>query len=69
MHRASHMLLVEMDWSPANMEQGIARIIRIGQKSSCVNITHLIAHGTIDEQVLEALRYKSTFMKQVMGDI
>jgi len=69
MHRASHMLLVEMDWSPAVMEQAIARVERIGQKASCINVTHLIAHGTIDEQVLETLKYKSTFMKQVMGDI
>lgn len=66
--RSSHMLFVEQSWSPADIEQAIARTIRIGQVKRCVNITNLIAHKTLDEQILGALVYKSTFMKQVMGD-
>lgn len=68
LHRSSHMLMVQQYWSPAVMEQAMARIIRIGQVAKCVNIAHLFAPGTIDEQIMESLEEKSNFMKQVMGD-
>lgn len=68
LHRARHMLIVEQYWSPAVMEQMIDRIVRIGQQAPCVQITHLIASGTLDEDVMDALEYKARFMKKVMGD-
>lgn len=65
---ASHMLIVELPYSPAAIDQGIARIIRIGQKAKKVKVTKLIGHGTIDERVLEVLAIKSKFMREVLKD-
>ena len=66
--RSSHMLVVEPPWSYAVLDQAHARIDRIGQVGSSVNITHMVAKGTLDEKKMLALKYKSKFMKEVMGD-
>jgi len=66
--RASHMLMVEQCWSPAVVEQAYGRVDRIGQKATCIHITNMIGYDTIDEDILEVLKEKSTFMKDVMGD-
>ena len=66
LHRAKHMLFVEQYWSPAIMDQAMARIIRIGQKAKGVNITSIIAVNTIDEVMLDSLNYKRAFMKEVL---
>lgn len=65
--RASHALFTQQSWSPKDMLQAAARIDRIGQKN-CMNVVHLIGTGTLDEDILEALKYKETFMKEIMGD-
>lgn len=66
---ASHMLIVEQDWSPAIMDQAIARIDRMGQTASHLTVTHLIAEKTVDTHVLDVLKYKSQFIAAVMGDL
>jgi SNF2 family DNA or RNA helicase len=68
LQRAGHMLVVEQHWSPAVMDQFKARIDRIGQVRDCVNITHLLGAGTIDEAVVDVQNYKKTFMTKVMRD-
>lgn len=68
LHASSHVLFVELPWSPAVLLQASDRVHRIGQKS-CVNIVHMVADGTIDEDICAVLSEKETFMKQVMGDV
>lgn len=65
---ARHMLFVEYPWSPAVLDQAMARIIRIGQQASCVHITKMVAENSYDAKVLKALESKSEFMAAVMND-
>jgi len=54
---ADTAIFYSLDYSYANYEQCRARIHRIGQRNTCTYI-HLIARGTVDEDVMEALRRK-----------
>lgn len=63
--RASYMIMAELDWSPANMEQAEARIVRIGQTARTVNIEYCIGKNTLDERVLKILGRKNAFLKEV----
>lgn len=47
-----------LNWSLELYQQANARLYRQGQKSNTVIIHHLIAEGTIDEQVVKALESK-----------
>ena len=37
----------ELPWNPAKLNQRIGRVMRIGQKSRCVNVINLIAFQTV----------------------
>lgn len=63
--RASWMLVVELDWSPAVMAQAYGRIDRIGQAMP-MTIEHLIGAGTLDEQVVRILGKKNKYLSEVM---
>lgn len=65
---ASHMLLVEFPWSPADLEQAYARIHRLTTTATCINITKLVAINSYDQKILDALEMKSEFMREVMND-
>lgn len=67
--RASHLLFVELSFSPADMEQAEGRVDRIGQKAGCINIIKLVGEKTLDRACLGTVRYKNKFMKEVMGDV
>ena len=54
---ADTAIFYSFDYSYANYEQAKARIHRIGQRHP-VNYIHLIARGTVDEEVLAALQHK-----------
>lgn len=56
-----------LDFSYANYEQSMARIRRIGQTKRGVYI-HLVAKGTIDEQVMAALKHKGDVAKILVDD-
>ncbi len=64
---ASEMVFYSLDYSMSNYEQTRARIHRVGQKNACTYI-HLIARGTVDEKVLEALRNKASLAKMLVDD-
>lgn len=66
--RASHMLMVELAWSPALMLQAEDRSHRIGQKADCLNIYKMIAVDSIDETISDLLVYKLDGMRKVLGD-
>jgi SNF2 family DNA or RNA helicase len=64
--RASLALFVELDWSPEVMEQAAGRVLRIGQKAESVQLTYLVAGGTIDEAIVRSVQRKSKFMQEVL---
>lgn len=55
----------ELPWSPARMNQRIARVNRIGQKSRCVNVVNLIAKNSIEEKILTGIQLKTDLFKGV----
>ncbi|XP_043922491.1 DNA repair and recombination protein RAD54B [Protopterus annectens] len=49
---ASHLILFDIDWNPANDIQAMARVWRDGQKQT-VHIYRLLTTGTIDEKIYQ----------------
>ena len=41
----------ELPWNPAKLNQRIGRVIRIGQKSKCINVINFIAKDSIEEKI------------------
>ncbi len=64
---ASTMVFFSLDYSMSNYEQCRARIHRAGQKHPCTYI-HLIAQGTVDTKVMQALKNKANLAKSLIDD-
>jgi SNF2 family DNA or RNA helicase len=64
---ASTLVFYSLDYNMANFEQAKARIHRVGQAENCTYI-YLTAKGTIDENVLKALRDKANLAKALVDD-
>lgn len=64
---ADTLCFFSMDYSMSNFTQAQARIHRIGAKDTC-HYLYLIARGTIDEQVIKALRDKIDLAKFLVDD-
>lgn len=62
---ADTAIFYSMDFSLANYEQAKARIHRVGQRNTVTHI-HLIAAGTVDEKIFEALREKKNIAELVV---
>jgi SNF2 family DNA or RNA helicase len=58
---ASHVIFNDRDWTPAMIFQAEDRAYRIGQ-TEMVNIYHMTAEGTFDEELVSALSGKSTLI-------
>ena len=56
---ASYIVNLDLPWNPAVLEQRIGRIYRIGQRNN-IQVINLVAMGTIEEQMLAKLRFKSS---------
>lgn len=54
---ASDVLMVEQDWTPANLDQAEDRAHRMGQKNA-VNVTYLVMGGTIDHDLEKVISQK-----------
>ena len=64
---ANVAVFYSLDFSFANYEQSRARIHRIGQTQKCLYI-HLVAKGTVDEQVMSALKTKGDIARLMVDD-
>ena len=64
---ASTMVFYSLDYSMSNYEQTRARIHRVSQTLPCTYI-HLVAKGTVDEKVLQALRDKVSLAKMLVDE-
>lgn len=63
---ASDVLMVEQDWTPANLDQAEDRAHRSGQKNA-VNVTYLVMDKTIDDdlkQVIDSKRRTASDLSQ-----
>ena len=64
---ASTVINVDLPWNPAVLEQRIARIYRLGQQRN-VQVINMVAIGTIEEQMLDKLRFKSAMFEGVLDN-
>ncbi len=61
---ARQAIFVELDWTPAGLEQAEDRIHRIGQRGQ-VTVTYLRATGTFDDRMLDIIKEK----REVIGTL
>lgn len=63
---AKRALFVELDWTPANLEQAEDRIHRIGQSKQVV-ITYLVGRDALDGRMSQILTEKRKIIKSVFS--
>ena len=66
--RASHMIFIDRDWSPALNSQAEDRICRIGQTRGCV-YTDIISDHPLDELLAETLQDKKELIGQTVDKV
>jgi SWI/SNF-related matrix-associated actin-dependent regulator 1 of chromatin subfamily A len=60
---AQDILFVEQPWTPADVDQTVARLHRIGQEGS-VTATYMLTVGTIDQQIYDLIDTKRSVVNQ-----
>nr|PZN59301.1 MAG: hypothetical protein DIU58_18115 [Sphaerobacter thermophilus] len=68
LHRADTAVFYSTGWSLADYEQAKARIQRAGQRAEKVQYFHLLARGTVDERIMQALAEKRDLSRMVVDD-
>ena len=63
---ASHVVFLELAWTPGALLQAEDRVHRIGQRASAVTITYLLGAGTLDELMWRALQKKVRVLQTTM---
>jgi len=64
---ASLVVNLDIPWNPAVLEQRIARVYRMGQKTP-VQVVNMVSAGTIEHSMLERLDFKASIAKGVLDD-
>ena len=64
---AATIINLDLPWNPAVLEQRIARIYRLGQQRN-VQVINLVSAATIEEQMLDKLRFKSAMFEGVLDN-
>jgi SWI/SNF-related matrix-associated actin-dependent regulator of chromatin subfamily A-like protein 1 len=64
---ASHVVFLELDWSPSVMTQAEDRCHRVGQTNS-VNVQYFVFKDTIDEWIAKSLMYKQSKIEQILPE-
>lgn len=67
MQVARHLIRLDRDWVPARNAQALARIRRSGQLHDAVFCWDLIARGTLDETIEQALRDKTDVIDALLA--
>jgi len=62
---ASHVALVELPWTPGEVDQAADRLHRIGQRDS-VNVYYLTGEGTIDEWMADLVDSKRRVVSRTL---
>jgi hypothetical protein len=66
--RAAYAFYYSLGFSLGDYEQSLARLRRPGQ-TRCVRYYHLVAPGTVDEQVYAALRERRSVIEAVLRNL
>jgi SNF2 family DNA or RNA helicase len=64
--RASHVVYYSLSHSLGDYEQSLARVRRPGQAAKTCKYFHLVATGTVDEDIYSALRGKKDVVESVL---
>lgn len=67
-HVCSNMVIVELPWSPSDVQQLIARLDRNGQKEP-VDITFLVIKDSIDDMLIRMLDRKKKITGEVLDGV
>ena len=65
---ASHVVFLELDWSPGVMAQAEDRCHRVGQERSSVQVQYFVFKGTLDEWIANSLLTKQFHINQILTD-
>jgi hypothetical protein len=65
LQHASVVVNMDLPWNPAVLEQRIGRVHRLGQKRP-VRVVNFVAQGTIEEQMLEVLKFKKSLFAGIL---
>lgn len=65
LHASAHVVFVELDWTPGNMQQAEDRCHRIGQAES-VLVQYLVVEGTLDANIAQTLEAKQEIADAVL---
>ncbi|UTU07892.1 DNA helicase [Caulobacter phage C1] len=65
--KAADVAFVELDWTPAMMEQCEDRVCRIGQLSDKIFIYYLVANGSLDARIAQAVKVKEDNIMETIG--
>jgi superfamily II DNA or RNA helicase len=65
LQHASMVVNMDLPWNPAVLEQRIGRVHRLGQRQP-VRVVNFVAKGTIEEGMLEVLRFKKSLFAGVL---
>jgi len=63
---SSNVVFLEYPWCPGDLSQAIARIDRIGQEASSINIHYIVSDNTIDQWVCELLDKKARVLADIL---
>jgi uncharacterized protein (DUF3820 family) len=64
---ASHVIFLELDWSPGVMTQAEDRCHRVGQRNT-VRVQYFVFKDTIDEWIAKTLMYKQSKIEQILPE-
>jgi SNF2 family DNA or RNA helicase len=62
------MINLDLPWNPMQIEQRVGRLHRVGQHHD-VQVTNLVARGTIEERILSVLESKINLFELVVGEL
>lgn len=65
LQHANVVINMDLPWNPAVLEQRIGRVHRLGQKQP-VRVINFVAQGTIEEGMLEVLKFKKSLFEGVL---
>lgn len=64
--RASTVLFVDLDWTPALNAQAEDRVCRIGQRANKINIVRMVSDHDLDTHILDLLSEKQALITQAI---
>jgi SWI/SNF-related matrix-associated actin-dependent regulator 1 of chromatin subfamily A len=64
-HAAHNFVAIDLPWTAGNLEQGLDRVHRIGQKEKVI-IYYLLMLNTIEERLMQALQKKSGILRAIL---